>query len=102
MGIVLLANRLQAPRVAFEALIASDSQRGQMADKLWELLNAACRTSSMVEAINGLLKQFLHNHQAFRRPETLQLYLNLLFSGTTCGCLNGVNAREKVLMSWLV
>ncbi len=67
----------QAARVAFEALIASDSQRGQMADKLWELLNAACRTSSMVEAINGLLKQFLHNHQAFRRPETLQLYLNL-------------------------
>lgn len=67
----------QAASVAFEALIAHDSQRRLLADKLWALLNAACRTSSMIEGVNGLLKQFLHNHQAFRRPETLQLYLNL-------------------------
>lgn len=62
---------------AFEALIANDSQRQQMAQELLDLLNAACRTSSMLEGVNGLLKQFLHNHQAFRSPETLQLYLNL-------------------------
>ena len=31
----------------------------------------------MIENINGLLKQFLHNHKAFRCSETLQLYLNL-------------------------
>jgi hypothetical protein len=61
----------------FEALIANDSQRRQMAEALLDLLNAACRTSSMLEGVNGLLKQFLHNHQAFRSPETLQLYLNL-------------------------
>jgi hypothetical protein len=48
-----------------------------LADNLLTLLNAACRTSSMIEGVNGLLKQFLHNHQAFRSSETLQLYLNL-------------------------
>ena len=62
---------------AFESLIANDSQRRQMAEALLDLLNAACRTSSMLEGVNGLLKQFLHNHQAFRSSETLQLYLNL-------------------------
>jgi hypothetical protein len=67
----------QDAAIAFESLIANDSQRRQMAEKLLDLLNAACRTSSMMEGINGLLKQFLHNHQAFRSPETLQLYLNL-------------------------
>jgi hypothetical protein len=67
----------QDAAIAFESLIANDSQRWQMAEKLLDLLNAACRTSSMMEGINGLLKQFLHNHQAFRSPETLQLYLNL-------------------------
>ena len=48
-----------------------------MADKLLSLFDAACRTSSMLEGVNGLLKQFLHNHKAFRSLETLQLYLNL-------------------------
>ncbi len=67
----------QEAAVAFESLIANDSQRRLMAEKLLDLLNAACRTSSMMEGINGLLQQFLHNHQAFRSPETLQLYLNL-------------------------
>lgn len=67
----------QEAAVAFESLIANGSQRRQMAEKLLDLLNAACRTSSMMEGVNGLLKQFLHNHQAFRSPETLQLYLNL-------------------------
>jgi hypothetical protein len=67
----------QEATVAFESLIANDSQCQQMAEELLDLLNAACRTSSMLEGVNGLLKQFLHNHQAFRSPETLQLYLNL-------------------------
>lgn len=67
----------QATADAFASLIAHDCQRQQMAEMLLALLNAACRTSSMIEGVNGLLKQFLHNHQAFRRPETLQLYLNL-------------------------
>ena len=69
--------RAQAATDAFDSLIANDCQRQQMAEMLLDLLNAACRTSSMIEGVNGLLKQFLHNHQAFRSPETLQLYLNL-------------------------
>ena len=67
----------QAAAIAFESLITNDSQRQQLAEMLLDLLNAACRTSSMMEGINGLLQQFLHNHQAFRSPDTLQLYLNL-------------------------
>jgi hypothetical protein len=67
----------QEAAIAFESLIAKDPQRRQIAEKLLSLLDAACRTSSMMENVNGLLKQFLHNHQAFRKPETLQLYLNL-------------------------
>jgi len=48
-----------------------------LADRLQSLLDAAGRTSSMIENINGLLQQFLHQHRAFRNLETLQLYLNL-------------------------
>ena len=72
-----LGQQAQEATLAFESLIAKDCQRQQMAEALLDLLNAACRTSSMIEGVNKLLKQFLHNHQAFRRPETLQLYLNL-------------------------
>jgi hypothetical protein len=71
------AQLAQEAEANLQLLVANDSQRLQMAQKLIALLNAACRTSSMIEGINGLLKQFLHNHQAFRSPETLQLYLNL-------------------------
>ena len=60
-----------------QALLGQDPQRRHMAEKLCALLDAACRTSSILEGVNGLLKQFLHNHQAFRCPDTLQLYLNL-------------------------
>lgn len=48
-----------------------------LADQLQALLDAAGRTSSMIENINGLLQQFLHQHRAFRNLDTLQLYLNL-------------------------
>lgn len=67
----------QAAEAALQLLVAADSPRQQMAENLLALLNAACRTSSMIEGVNGLLQQFLHNHRAFRSPETLQLYLNL-------------------------
>ena len=62
---------------ALQLLVANDTQRRKMAENLSALLDAACRTSSMMEGVNGLLKQFLHNHRAFRNLETLQLYLNL-------------------------
>ena len=69
--------RLHQAEAALHALIADDAWRQQQADQLFHLLDAACRTSSLIEGINGLLKQFLHNHRAFHSPETLQLYLNL-------------------------
>ena len=58
-------------------LLGQDPQRRHMAEKLCALLDAAYRTSSILEGVNGLLKQILPNHQAFRCPDTLQLYLNL-------------------------
>ena len=64
-------------KIALDVLIANNYEHRQLAEKLLSLLDAACRTSSMMEGVNKLLKQFLHNHQAFRSPETLQLYLNL-------------------------
>jgi hypothetical protein len=67
----------QEAAAALQALVIDDKQRQQMAHGLLNLLDAACRTSSLMEGINGLLKQFLHNHQAFRSLETLQLHLNL-------------------------
>ena len=48
-----------------------------LTDRLQALPDAAGRTSSMIENINGLLQPFLHQHRAFRNLETLQLYLNL-------------------------
>jgi hypothetical protein len=48
-----------------------------LADHLLTLFDAAGRTSSMIENVNGLLQQFLHHHQAFRNLHTLQHYLNL-------------------------
>ena len=62
---------------ALQLLIADDPQRHPLAHALLALFDAAGRTSSMIENVNGLLKQFLHTHQAFRNPDTLQLYLNL-------------------------
>lgn len=70
-------SRAQEAEHTLQTIIANDSQRQQMADELLSLLDAACRTSSLMEGVNDLLKQFLHNHQAFRSLETLQLYLNL-------------------------
>lgn len=67
----------QQAEIAWQQLLAGDCQRQQLSDKLFTLLDASCRTSSLIEGVNRLLKQFLHNHQAFRSLETLQLYLNL-------------------------
>jgi len=72
-----LRQAAQEAASVFSSLTANDCQQQQLAEMLLDLLNAACRTSSMIENINGLLKQFLHNHKAFRCSETLQLYLNL-------------------------
>jgi hypothetical protein len=49
----------------------------RIGDYLMHLLDASGHTSSLIECLNGLLKSFLHNRQAFRNRETAQAYLNL-------------------------
>lgn len=44
---------------------------------LSHILDSAGHTNSINECINGILKPFLHNRQAFRSLETLQAYLDL-------------------------
>ena len=45
-----------------------------LARQLSDLLDAACRTSSLVENLNGLLKQFLYNRRSFLSAQHLQNY----------------------------
>jgi hypothetical protein len=59
------------------SVIAGSEPLALLAQQLDDLLDTACRSSSLVESINGLLKQFLHNRRAFASAETLQNYLNL-------------------------
>jgi hypothetical protein len=59
------------------SVIAGSEPLALLAQQLNDLLDTACRSSSLVESINGLLKQFLHNRRAFASAETLQNYLNL-------------------------
>lgn len=68
---------LERAQQNLDAFLAFVPQLSALADRLIELLDAAARTSSMIENINGLLKQFLHNRRAFRNSDTLQNYLNL-------------------------
>ncbi len=49
----------------------------KLAERLHQILDAACRASSMIENINGSLKGFLRNRRSFPNLETLHLYLNL-------------------------
>lgn len=70
-------SQAQQAETALQSLLAEHSPLQPLADRLLTLLDAACRTSSLIENINGLLQQFLHHHRAFRNLDTLQLYLNL-------------------------
>jgi hypothetical protein len=70
-------SQAQEAKAALQSLLADYPELQPLADRLLTLLDAACRTSSLIENINGLLQQFLHQHRAFRNLDTLQLYLNL-------------------------
>jgi hypothetical protein len=59
------------------ALTQDNPLLAQLATQLMSLLDAAGHTSSLIECINGLLKSFLDNRQAFRNLDTAQAYLNL-------------------------
>lgn len=76
-GQASFTQQAQLAHNSLRLLIADDLKRHRLAHSLLALFDAAGRTSSMIEAVNGLLKQFLQTHQAFRNPDTLQLYLNL-------------------------
>lgn len=72
-----LRNATQQAQQALQLALAASPTLTQLAQRLMTLLDGACRTSSLIENINGLLKQFLHNRRSFANTETLQTYLNL-------------------------
>ena len=49
----------------------------KFADQILSILSASTRASSLVEAINNLLKSFLDSRHSFHSTDTLQAYLNL-------------------------
>lgn len=60
-----------------EALITDHPERQLLVQHLYHLLDAAGHTSSLIEALNGLLKDFLTDRRSFATLETAQAYLNL-------------------------
>ena len=60
-----------------QSVTAGSPSLTDLAQRLGDILDAACRTSSMIECINGLLKQFLHNRRSFASADAMQTYLNL-------------------------
>ena len=60
-----------------QCVTAGSPTLAALAQRLADILDAACRTSSLVECINGLLKQFLHNRRSFASADAMQNYLNL-------------------------
>ena len=60
-----------------ETWFAFYPQLRPLAQHLTQALNAATRSSAMIENINGLLAQFLVNRRSFRNDVTRQNYLNL-------------------------
>jgi hypothetical protein len=72
-----LRNATQQAQQSLQLALAASPSLTQLAQRLMTLLDGACRTSSLVENINGLLKQFLHNRRTFASTESLQNYLNL-------------------------
>lgn len=60
-----------------QSVTAGSPTLAALAQRLANILDATCRTSSLVECINGLLKQFLHNRRSFASADAMQAYLNL-------------------------
>ncbi len=60
------------------------------AARLMQLFDAAGRTNSVTESINGLLKSFLNSRQSFQSVGSMQAYLDLfvLWHNTRC-CARG-------------
>lgn len=67
----------QAAQAALHLALGHCAPVAQFSERLLTLLDATCRASSLIENINGLLKQFLRQRKAFPSPQALQRYLNL-------------------------
>jgi hypothetical protein len=76
-GHVSFRNMSQLSEEALLDFIQDNPVLTPLAAQLMSLLDAAGHTSSLIECVNGLLKSFLKNRQAFRNSDTLQAYLNL-------------------------
>lgn len=76
-GRTQLTSMAQKSEQALQTALAGSPSLAHLAQRLTEILDGACRASSLGENINGLLKQFLHNRRSFRNAETLQHYLDL-------------------------
>lgn len=72
-----LSTAARTTSALLRAVLADMQPLVALAQRLSGFLDAACRTSSLVESLNGLLKQFLHNRRTFPSSEHLQNYLNL-------------------------
>ncbi|NHZ72084.1 MAG: hypothetical protein GWP17_03250 [Aquificales bacterium] len=55
----------------------TDGVLAEFALSLRQILDASGRTSSLIEAINSLLKPFFRNRKGFKNQETMQAFLNL-------------------------
>lgn len=64
-------------KAILENLTDDSSIMAGFAQRLMRLFDAAGRTNSVTESINGLLKSFLHSRQSFQSTDSMQAYLDL-------------------------
>ena len=55
----------------------ANADLAEFALSLRQILDASGRTSSLIEAINSLLKSFFRNRKGFKNQDTMQAFLNL-------------------------
>jgi hypothetical protein len=71
--------RAEAKKAAslVQSVTATNVVLAEFALSLRKVLDASGRTSSLIEAINSLLKPFFRNRKGFKNQETMQAFLNL-------------------------
>jgi hypothetical protein len=81
-----------------QSVTAGSPTLAALAQRLADILDATCRTSSLVECINGLLKQFLHNRRSFASAEAMQGLSQPVYALAQHACLPAREApRPKSL-----
>jgi len=71
--------RAEAQKASFlvKSVTDTDVVLADFALSLRQILDASGRTSSLIEAVNSLLKPFFRNRKGFKNQETMQAFLNL-------------------------